>query len=125
MASTKVDQKIDLYEVILQIFITNQVNTNIYNLKQALKRYRTTYPDRSFVCTNLDLGDTLDNLVQRWTTFMGRQYRLRISVWQLGFYSNEIRFTLLSRDIPSQEEQCPPSPEEVSAATLALFAAGS
>ena len=112
MAITEVYQEIDLSETILRMFINNQVSMNIHSLKQTLKRYRTPYNNRALAYSDLELGVTLDNLVQRWTTFMGKQYRLRISVWRSGFSGHEIRFTLLSRDIPSQEEECPSSPSE-------------
>ena len=84
-----------LVETITHILFVRE-SCSIANLRKAISLYEIEHPERSLDnCTDQDIENALAELLSGWRTFGKAQYHLRVIVRK-----NEIRFKLISREIP-------------------------
>ena len=112
MATIRVDTKVDLADIVLEIFRSERFSKNISNIEKALKKQNIEKFGGSLVYTDTELQIVLNDLLREWRTVVGKQYRLAVRFYRATHWSNKrvIHLYLQERSIPlsvSEDQQIP------------------
>ena len=119
MATIRVDTKIDLLDIILEIFRSEQFSKNISSIEEALKKQSAERFGGCLVYTDAELQTVLNDLLHEWRTVVGKQYRLAVCFHRAAhWYSKRvIHLYLQERSIPLSEDEHIPHMDGVAVAT--------